>query len=65
MLLIFYHDLSIVSGFNEKDLKYVNLDKSIMYFQYFRLLKNISFIALIIFLLLNILQANKILSLKN
>lgn len=60
-----YHDLSIVSGFNEKDLKYVNLDKSIMYFQYFRLLKNISFIALIIFLLLNILQANKIFSLKN
>lgn len=55
-----YHDLNVISTFNEKDLKHINLDKSIMYFQYFRLLKNISFIILVIYLLLNIVKLIKI-----
>jgi RNA binding exosome subunit len=42
------HSLYKITNINESKLKYINLDKSILYFQYFQLAKNISLIALVI-----------------
>jgi hypothetical protein len=42
------HILLEWSQFNEKKFKYINLDKSISYFQYFKLIKNLFFVAFIV-----------------
>jgi hypothetical protein len=42
------HTLFECKQVNEKELKYINLDKSILYFQYFRLIKNLFFLTFII-----------------
>ena len=42
------HELFRCKNFNEKKLKYIDLDKSVSYFTYFRLVKNLSFLILVI-----------------